>query len=205
VEKADAKAVNDILDRLQLFGGIFGPIVPEAMATLDGWNWQTEQTPERLVLTRGQGPVPLLPAIQASGEREKGWLMTVGVVFSDPDTEMIFSVDNWNFRVTPRLLNMIGMTAPNNTTIYNNVYNPATPMGPMYGISWLPAKFWPYKTQITFQAQHPATAFTETSQVVFALMGRMYIRDSKQYYESVFVESQRQATGRVKVPIRRGS
>ncbi len=204
MEKADAKAVNDILDRLKLFGGIFGPIVPEALASLDGWNWSSEVIPERLVLARGAGPVPLLPAIQTSTAREKGWLMTLAVIFSDPDSELIFNSDNWSFRASPRLLNMIGGTVPNNTNIFNNVYNPATPLGPLYGLAWFPVKFWPYKTQITFQAQHPATALTPTSQVVAAALGRMYIRDSKQYYESIFIESQRQAIGTVKVPIRRG-
>lgn len=203
MEKANAKAVNEILDRLKLFGGIFGPIVPEALATLDGWTWQSEFRPDRRILTRGGSPLPLLPAIRASGEREKGWLMTIAVAFSDPDTELMFSADNWNFRASPRLLNMSGVTASNNAVMWNNVYNPATLMGPIYGMMWTPAKFWPYRTQITFQAQHPATALTETSQVVAALIGRMYIRDSKQYYESIFIESQRQATGRVQVPIRR--
>lgn len=205
MEKADAKAVNDILDRLKLFGGIFGPIVPEVMATLDGWNWDLGLLQDRRVLTRGGAPIPLIPAIHASGEREKGWLVSLGVFFSDPDTEVIFSVDNWSFRFSPRMLNIMGMTMANNTTVYNVTYNPATPLGPLYGLGWTPSKFWPYKTQITFQAQHPATALTETSQIVLAQLGRMYIRDSKQYYESIFVESQRQAIGSVKVPIRRGT
>jgi len=205
VEKASAEEVQEILDRLKLFGGILGPVVPEAMATLDGWNWQTDWMLERLILTRGDGPVPLIPAIRATGEREKGWLMTLQVTFSDPDTEILYSADNWAFVMSPRFLNMMGMTLPNNTTIYNHVYNPATPLGPMYGIAWYPAKFWPYKTQITLQAQHPATAPTATSQVVIALIGRMYIRDSKQYYESIFIENQRQSIGRVQVPLRRSS
>lgn len=205
MEKASAKEVQEILDRLKLFGGIFGPILPDTMATLDGWIWDTSITPERFILTRGAGPIPLIPAIQASGEREKGWLVTLAVVFSDPDSEMIFTSDNWIFRATPRLLNIMGITTPNNINVWNNVYNPATPLGPLYGMIWTPAKFWPYRTQITFQAQHLPTALTATSQVVMAMIGRMFIRDSKQYYESIFVESQRQSTGRVQVPLRRSS
>lgn len=205
MEKADAKAVNDILDRLQLFGGILGPIVPEALTTLDGWNWEFARMPERLVLTRGAGPVPLIPAVHTSTTREKGWLVSLSVIFSDPDSVMIFVHDNWTLRLSPRQINLAGLTAPDTTNIWNSVYNPATPLGPMYGLMWTPAKFWPYRTQVTLQAQHPANALTPTSQVVIALLGRMYIRDSKQYYESIFVESQRQARGRVQVAIRRGS
>ncbi len=206
MEKADAKAVNDIMDRLKLFGGIFGPVVPESLATLDGWTWLTNDMQERFTLTRGAGPVPLIPAIEAAGERKKGWLFSWGVLFSDPDTEVIFVHDNLNVRVSPRFANRIGMTVPNNISVWNNIYDPATPLGPLYGLMWTPAKFWPGKTHVpVFQAQHPSTAFTPTSQVILAIMGRIYIRDSKQFYESIFVESQRQALGTVRVPIRRGS
>lgn len=204
MEKADAKAVNDILDRLKLFGGIFGSIVPETLATLDGWTFQSNLMQERLILTRGAGSVSLIPAVEVAGERKKGWMFSWGVLFSDPDTEVIFTHDNFTIRMSPRLAHVMGMTVPNNVTAWNNVYNPATPMGPLYGLMWTPSKFWPGKTHVpVFQAQHPLTAFTETSHVVLALMGRIYIRDAKQYYESIYAESQKQALGRVKVPIRR--
>ncbi len=80
---------------------------------------------------------------------------------------------------------------------------PSTPFGPLYGIGWTPAKFWPYKTQITFRATHPNTAVTPTSQIVVAIIGRLVISDEKMFYESVFIESQKQTIGKVQVPIRR--
>lgn len=193
MEKASVEEVNALLDRLKLFGGIFGPIEPEVLANLDGWTFQSNLMEDRIILTRGAGPVALIPAIEVAGERKKGWLFSWGVLFSDPDTEVLFNHDNFTIRMSPRLANRMGMTVPNNITAWNNVYNPATPLGPMYGLMWTPSKFWPGKTHVpTFQAQHPATAFTPTSQVILALMGRIFIRDAKQFYESIKAESKKQ-------------
>ena len=199
----EAKLLREIKASMERLSSIVGPIVPSALATLNGWTWKLEGTGTRLLLTRGGGPVDIIPPIRAETVKEKGWINSIVIAFSDPNTFMRFSCDNWSFYVSPFMARTVGARTPSNTYVFCGAYNPATIMGPMYSIGWAPSQFWPYKTQILFQAEHPSTAPTATSQVVVAALGRHYIRDEKQFYESIFVEGQRQALGRVEVPIRR--
>ena len=199
----EAKLLREIKASMEKLSSIVGPIVPSALATLDGWTWKLELLSERKLLTRGGGLVDVFPPIRAQTTREKGWINSLGIVFSDPMSVLKFSCDNWNFIVSPYMLNLFQGAFPNNDYVYIPVYNPATPLGPLYGISWTPSQFWPYKTQLILQAEHPTAAVTATSQIVTAALGRHYIRDDKQFYEAVFIEGQKQAIGRVEVPIRR--
>ena len=202
MEPETIEIIRKLTERLGDLRSVFAPIVPDSLAALDGWTWSVETKIDRTIINRGD-QINVFPTILKGQTQERGWLTTLGILFSDPDTELVYSMDSWNFRATPRGTNIIGSTLPNNITIYNTVFNPATPWGPLYGIFWNPAKFWPYKTQITFQANHPVTAFTPTSQIVIAALGRLFISDEKFFYESVFLESQRQTIGKVQVPIRR--
>lgn len=201
----ETKAIlRELTERLGNLRSIFAPIIPNALANLEGWTWQSEVLPSRILLNRGD-EIDVFPLIQKGKTGERGWLNQLVIIFSDPDTEMIFTTDNWTIRTTPRLANIAGAVNPTNSTIYNIVYNPATPLGPLYGLAWSASQFWPYKTQIVFRARHPAGALTPTSQIVAAVLGRHYISDEKQFYESIFLESQRQTIGKVQVPIRRPS
>ena len=179
---------------------IVGPILPSGLATLEGWTWRLETSQERTLLNRGAGPVPLIPGVEIQGER--GWLNTLSVVFSDPESIFHFSCDQWDFALSPFLLNILNVPA-NNTAVYCNIYNPGTPLGPMYGISWTPSQFWPYKTQVRLTAEHPATALTATRQVVMFIFGRHFLNNEQLFYETTVKEAERQAIGRVQVPLRR--
>jgi hypothetical protein len=180
--------------------GPLGPIVPEALTNLEGWTWKSDGRTDRIMLTRGASPVNILPPIQS----EIGWLHAIGVIFSDPMSMFHFTCDNYTFAFSPFFFRLMGNTLTNNVRLYCSVYNPASPLGPLYGLAWDPAKFWPYRSQIQMQASHPSTALTPTSQVVMFMLGRQYIRDRKQFYESIVIENTRQSVGRVEVP-RRGS
>ena len=181
---------------------IVGPILPSGLATLEGWTWRLESSQERTLLNRGAGPVPLIPGVEIQGER--GWLNTLSIAFSDPETLFRFTCDQWDFTVSPFLLNLLN-SPENNTAVYCNVYNPATPIGPLYGVSWTPSQFWPYKTQVRLTVEHPAGALTATSQVVMFILGRHFISNEKLFYETTVREAERQAVGRVQVPIRRNT
>ena len=194
--------LRELTERLVNLRAVFAPIIPDSLANLEGWTWSAEVLPSRRILNRGD-EVDILPVIQRMKSSEKGWINQLVVIFSDPDTEMLFTTDNWTIQTTPRLANMVGAVTPTNATVYNLVYNPATPLGPLYGLAWSASQFWPYKTQIVFRARHPRTALTATSQIVTAILGRHYISDEKLFYESIFLESQRQTIGKVQVPIRR--
>lgn len=199
----ETKAVIDeVGKRLGGLRSVFSPIIPDALATLEGWTWVLESTPERRIINRGD-EIDIFPIIQRSKTGERGWINQLAIVFSDPDTEMIYTTDNWTFRTTPRLLNVFGATLPNNTTVFNPVFNPASPVGPIFSVVWTASQFWPYKTQITFRARHPSDALTPTSQIIFATLGRHYISDEKLFYESIFIEAQKQTLGRVQIPLRR--
>ena len=189
-----------IADLLSRFRNIVGPIIPSALSTLDGWTWKVDTSQDRVLLTRGAGPLNLLPPTEIQGER--GWINTVSVFFSDPESIMRFSCDQWNFRVSPWGLNISGIQE-NNTSIYCPVYNPGSPIGPIFGIFWTPSQFWPYKTELTFTVEHPSNALTPTSQVIAFSLGRHFISNRKLFYESILREGERQAQGRVEVPIRR--
>ena len=198
--EASKKELAEIAELLEGFRNIVGPIIPSALATLDGWTWKVDTSQDRLLLNRGTGPIALIPPQEIQGER--GWLNHLSVYFSDPESEMRFSCDQWSFRATPFGLNSVAMPV-NNDIIYCPVYNPGSPIGPVFGLLWTPSQFWPYKTEITFTAEHPLTALTATSQVIAYSMGRHFLSGRKLFYESLVREGERQALGRVEVPIRR--
>ena len=179
---------------------IIGPILPSGLATIEGWTWRLETSQERTLLNRGAGPVPLISGVEIQGER--GWINTLSVVFSDPESIFHFACDQWDFAFSPFLLNILDNPV-NNTAVYCSVYNPGSPIGPIYGISWTPGQFWPYRTQVRLTAEHPETALTATSQVVFFTLGRCFISNETLFYETTVREAERQAVGRVQVPIRR--
>lgn len=199
----EQRRLNENLERFLLHAEsrIESPmsIIPSGLATLDGWTWKTEIVQERQLLTRGGGETPLLPSIQG----EKGWIHTLGVIFSDPMSELRFQCDNWAFTISPFMLKTVGEITPNNDTMYCSVYDPATMLGPMYGMRWSPSQFWPYRTQLTIHVRHPAMAPTATSQIVAFALGRHYIRDERQFYESITREGDRQTISKVEVPVRR--
>ena len=202
MEPETKEILKGIMERLGDLRSIFSPVVPDSLAVLDGWTWSYESKIDRTILNRGDQIDVFARALRGQTD-QRGWINALAIIFSDPDSELIFSMDAWSFRASPRLLNMLGGVLPNNMTVYNVVYNPATLLGPVYGIVWSPSQFWPYKTQITFQASHPLTAVAPTSQIVLAGLGRMFISDEKYFYESIFLESQRQTIGKVQVPVRR--
>ena len=179
-----------------LLGEIIMPVTAGALAMLNGWTWKSDTNQTRQTLTRSAGPVPLTAPIQG----EKGWIHTLLIVFSDPMSVMSFQCDNWGFSASPFQVNVFGHLTANNATMYSTVYNPATPIGPLYGLHWAPSQFWPYNTQIIIQASHPAAAPTATSQLVAFALGRHYIRDEKEFYESVIREGSRQTIGKVQIP-----
>jgi len=195
--KEELLKVAEIVSRLR---NIVGPIIPSALATLDGWTWKTEVAQERTLLTRGTGPIPLIPGTSIQGER--GWINSFFVVFSDPESIFRFNADQWSFQASPLSLNTLNLILPNNATVHCNIYNPATLMGPLYGIVAQPSQFWPYKTQVRLTVEHPDTALTATSQVVTFGVGRHYISNEKFFYESILREGARQSIGRVQIPYR---
>lgn len=188
------KALSPMLQGL--IGGIIMPVIPSALAMLDGWTWRNESIETRQTLVRGAGPTPLFAPIQG----EKGWLNFLLVLFSDPVSELHFQCDNWNVKWSPLGINISGGLQSSNSLNNINVYNPATLVGPMYGVQWSPSQFWPYNNQIIVQVSHPAFAPTATSQLIGAGMGRHYIRDEKQFYQSIIREGMKQTRGTVEIP-----
>jgi len=200
ISESVKRGVKDALSPMLqgLMGGVIMPVMPSALAMLNGWTWKSEIIQDRVILTRGGAPVNPIAPIQG----EKGWINLLGVIFSDPLSELRFQCDNWTVNWSPFQVNLIGGVQANNSNNYVTVYNPATPVGPLYGVQWTPSQFWPYNTQIVVQVSHPATAPTATSQLVAFYLGRHYIRDEKQFYESVIREGTKQTIGKVQVPSR---
>lgn len=196
----EEKLLREIKETLERVQTVLGPIGPTHLTSLDGWTWRLESVSARTILNRGAGRVPVIQQIT----NERGWINSLIIIFNDPDSVLHFNCDNWNFSVSPRTINTVfGAVGPNNAYLYICVYNPATIMGPLYGLAWTPSQFWPYNSQIGFFVEHPATALTATSQVVVAALGRHYIRNEKQFYESIFIESGKQIVGSTSVPLER--
>ena len=204
MEPETKEILKGIRERLGDLRSIFSPIVPDSLAVLDGWTWSLETKADRTIINRGD-QIDVFPTVLRGKTNERGWINSLAIMFSDPDSELVYSMDNWAFAFSPRAINILGGVQANNVNMYNVVFNPASPIGPIYGVNWTPSQFWPYKTQITFQARHPNTALAPTSQIVFAALGRMFISDEQFFYESIFLESQRQTIGKVKVPLRRST
>lgn len=177
-----------------LLGGVLMAVTPSNLSMVRGWSWKIETVQARQLLVRGGAPLSPIPPIQG----EKGWLNLLAVIFSDPMSELTFQCDNWVVNWSPFALNLFG-AQPSNTNNYITVYNPATPVGPLYGVQWTPSQFWPYNTQIVINVRHPATAPTATSQLVAFGLGRHYIRDEKEFYESVILEGNKLMVGRGEV------
>jgi len=160
-----------------------GPISVENLTNLKGWTYDLDyigaigaETP----IIRGAAPNVL-----AQYTDEKGWLQSLNFAFRSPFIEMHFTADNHRVSASPFLLNLGGLTVPNNMTIYNNVYNPMSVMGPLYGVSWNPSCSWPYERLVEISVSLPATAPVAQANMIAAAIGRIKINDYRTFMRSI--------------------
>ncbi len=109
---------------------------------------------------------------------------------------MNFKADDWVFSATPFLLNTIGAVNPNAISIYNDVYNPFTPLGPMYSVVFTPSYPQSYSRQVEITMNLPPGAPIAATNVFFANFGRIWLQDEKRFLRSLKRHTLEQMTGK---------
>jgi len=188
---------------LELQRGIIGGSVWEALPFLDGWTWQLESLPEPITLTRG---APRKRLVEWSNE--EGWAIGFYLLVSDPDVNMRMLVDNWDFTISPRLLNASNDLQIGNAIFRCNVWNPASPYGPIYGITMGPVYPLAYRTRVLIECWYPEKAYwlgvpvASSSAYVYTFhAGKVFISDRKAWYKSLKKFAIQQTLGRREVPL----
>lgn len=171
-----------------------GPIAVENLTFLEGWRWA-------LYMAGYPGVEPPLvaggpPFVLANYTDEKGWLITSSIMFRSPYGTMNFKADDWSFSYSPFLLNIIGLVVPTAITIWNNVYNPATPLGPIYGMTFTPNYALPYSRQLEITLSLPAGAPVAATTVFVGAVGKIWIQDEATFLRSLKKFMLQQMTGR---------
>lgn len=170
-----------------------GPIKVGDLTFLEGWRWNLHMIGypgTEPVLTRG-GPAVTL----ANYTDEKGWVISFLAQFRSPYGMLNFTADDWTFSPTPFVFNLSGMTVPTNITVWCNVYNPATALGPLYGLVFEPAYACPYTRRVQITLSLPAVAPIAQTTVFIATIGRIYIVDERTFLRSVKKFMLEQMTG----------
>lgn len=171
-----------------------GPIKVEDLTLLEGWMWDMYNIGypgAEIALTRG-GPITTL----ANYTDEKGWLMFLGAVFRSPYGVITFNADSWLAAVSPYYMNAMGETSMSHLNMYCSVYNPFTPLGPMYGIAAVPTRAVPYARRLSVTLNLPAAVPIAATTLHRAAVGKIWIQDEGLFLRSIKRHIIEQMTGK---------
>ena len=170
-----------------------GPITVESLNQLEGWRWDLDilgHPGEELTLVAGE------TRILREYTDETGWIFVIQMFARAPAVQLGFKADDWFLRISPLAANTLGITAPNNSTLWNSVYNPFTVIGPMYGINFTPSLPYPYYRRFVVDVTLPAVAGLATADIYVVTIGRIYIVDERTFLRSIKRLNIEQLTGR---------
>lgn len=188
----DTNSFEDIMGRLRndfatpgelILPNSLGPISVDHLTNFKGWTYDLMQfglPGNEIPLVRGAAPT-----ILAQFTDEKGWLQNMSFGFRSPFAEMTFTADNHIATSMPFGLNIVNQTVPNGVSVYCPLYNPATPFGPLYGISWNPNYPWPYERRVMVSVRLPSTAPIQQTTMAFAGITRIKITDYRIFLRSI--------------------
>ena len=194
--------MDELFDRIRKEFGIsprdiifptnYGPINLQNLTLLKGWIYDlyeigfpgTEQP-----LTTG-GPAVTL----ANYTDEKGWVLLYYAIFRSPYAQLNFSADNWRPSATPFMSNIIG-PPQNEVQIYNTVYNPFTPYGPLYGLFFTPSYAIPYERRLSITLDLPRGIPIDETTIFKAGVGRIWLQDERLFLRSIKRQILEQMTG----------
>ena len=160
-----------------------GPIAVDHLTNIKGWTY--EFTP--LGFPGIEPPITIggVPVVLADFTDEKGWLLSYFAVFRSPFGALNYFSDSHNFATTPFLLNATGFNVPTDIAVYNNVYNPVSPLGPMYGVAFRPAYPNPYERLLRIELTLPVGSPIAASTVFSAGVSRIKIVDEATFIRSI--------------------
>jgi len=171
-----------------------GPIDIQHLTNIKGWTYdmRTIGYPgvEQPVVAGGP------PVVLADYTDEKGWLISIISMFRSPYVTLRYISDNHNFSVSPFILNAIGMTTHNPMAVYSHVYNPATALGPLYGVSLIPVNSLPYERLIRIELSLPTASPIAATTIFAAGVSRIKITDEQLFLRSIKKFSAEQMIGK---------
>lgn len=170
-----------------------GNIQIQNLTFLKGWNWKlfsigfpgTEQP-----MTLGGAPVILCDYVD-----EKGWVILAGVYFRSPYGTLNFETDSWKFSLSPYLANIVGTNLPTSSIIWNPVYNPFTPLGPLFGLAFSPSYVVPYERRLRITFNLPVGSPIAATNIFTASIGKLYITNYGEFLKSLKRFNAEQMTG----------
>lgn len=161
---------------------------------LKGWMWDLYSIGypgDQPTLLVGGAPLPFVNYVD-----EMGWVILESVIFHSPFGCMNSTTDNFATSITPFLLNMMFPPVPSAINYFCNVYNPWTPLGPLFGISLSPAYALPYARRLMITLNLPAGSPVATTTVFAAGIGRIFITNYDEFLKSVKKFVAEQMTGK---------
>lgn len=203
MSKGDANEFADILDRLRrefategelILPTPLGLIEFQHLTNLKGWAYEltTVGFPGVEPQIVAGGP----PVVLADFTDEKGWVLSFTAVFRSPFGLLNFVADSHNFSVSPFFLNVGGQLLPNAQLVYNTVYNPATALGPAYGITYTPSAAIPYERLLRITLNLPLGVPVAATNVFAAGISRIRIIDEAIFLRSIKKFAAEQMIGR---------
>lgn len=171
-----------------------GPIAVEHLTNIKGWAY--EFTP--IGFPGVEPPITIggAPVVLADFTDEKGWILSYFAVFRSPFGSLNYFSDSHNFATTPFMLNTIGFNVPTAITLYNSIFNPVTPLGPMYGVAFRPAYPTAYERLLRITLTLPAGSPIPASTVFSAAVSRIKIVDEATFIRSIKKFTAEQMIGR---------
>lgn len=171
-----------------------GPIQVQNLIHLEGWRYD--------LFNRGYpGAEPVIvnggpPVVLSDYTDEKGWILFFGAIFRSPYGTLNFSADNYVFSVNPWYLNLSGANLVSPSTVYVSTWNPASPLGPLYGIGYTPAMMIPYANRLQITLNLPAGVPVAATTIHRATVGKIWIVDQLTFLKSVKRHIAEQMAGR---------
>jgi len=160
-----------------------GPISVENLSFLDGWMYEQTQIgyPGALVPLILAGP----PSVVLDKTDEQGWVLAATVIFDSPYGRVDMGIDNFTLNQTPYLANIMVGIPPLNSTLYQLVYNPATPLGPLYGVQLNVTKPLPYIRHVRLAGSLPVGSPVAACNIFTATLSRIMLQDRPTFYRSM--------------------
>lgn len=188
-----ATEYDKMINQLRRDGGIspdalilptpLGPIKISDLPFLQGWRYDffsIGYPGTEIPLVNG-GPATVL----VDYTDQLGWVLFFLSIFRSPYGTLNFSVDNFNFNASPWLTQLTGLNVNNNVLIKTQVYNPATPLGPLYGLNLTPVYAMPYQSRLQISLNLPAGSPVAATTIFAAAVGKIYIVDYPTFMRSV--------------------
>lgn len=170
-----------------------GPITLAALPFLQGWryNFYSRGYPGAEIPLVNGGPATTL----ADYTDELGWVLLGVFMARSPYVTLNFNIDNWSFSASPFITHLSGLNLPNNVLINVHIYNPVTPLGPLYGLNLTPAYAMPYQSRLQITLDLPAASPVAATTVFIAGVGKIYVVDYPTFLRSVKKHIVEQMTG----------